>query len=134
MYPKEEANVIKTILSEFYEEVFIEYQEKNNIIVYPGGTFTRNEVWELSFDYSYTIDPHDLIIVAIISKVLTEEGIPFELFEGYYTIADANGIVIDLLWDSEIIRYSIQNYLEYNEAVKLLTEEKIHKNKNKKLH
>ena len=132
---KDDLEIIKTILQEFFEEESIDFSEKDSIINFPAGLMIyEDDCWKLSWDYSFTTEPQDIIIVSVICKVMAEEGIDFEIFEGFYPIIGKDDIIIDVLWDSVIWYKAVEQEMSYEDAKKQCVEEIMKNNKKENLH
>jgi hypothetical protein len=116
--------VIQSVLEEFFEKEFIVYDKNEQTFDCPAGTILfEDDLWKISYDYSYTTEPHYLVMATIIGKVFAEEDIDFEVYEGYYTICNDQGICINTLWDSDVWYYASEHEIEYLKAKDILIEQ-----------
>ena len=116
--------VIQSVLEEFFEKQHILYDKNEQIFDFPAGTIIfEDDMWKISYDYSYTTEPTYLVMATIIGKVFAEEDVDFEIYEGYYTVFNDHGICIDTIWDSAIWYYVAEHEIEYMKAKDILIEQ-----------
>ena len=127
--------VIQSVLEELFEKQFVIYDKNAQFFAFPvGGIIFEDNIWKISYDYSCTNDPHYLVMATILGKVLAEEDIDFEVYEGYYTICNEQGIRINTLWDSDIWSKAVGQEMSYEDAKKQCIEEIMKNNKKENLH
>jgi hypothetical protein len=116
--------VIQSVLEEFFEKEFIVYDKNEQTFNCPACTILfEDDLWKISYDYAFTVEPHYLVMATIIGKVFAEEDIDFEVYEGYYSVYNDVGICITTLCDSDVWYYAAEHEIEYMKAKDILIEQ-----------
>jgi hypothetical protein len=116
--------VIQSVLEEFFEKEFIVYDKNEQTFNCPACTILfEDDLWKISYDYAFTVEPHYLVMATIIGKVFAEEDIDFEVYEGYYSVYNDAGICITTLCDSDVWYYAAEHEIEYMKAKDILIEQ-----------
>jgi hypothetical protein len=120
----QEHKIIKSILIDYFDEEYIDYDEEENSFQVPIGVIAEfDDVWHISFDLTYVTDPRDTILFSTVLLELANHQIMCAMDCPFYTIFNEEDICVDVLWDTSIMEKMLDSKKSYNEVKEELIKE-----------
>lgn len=124
----QEHKIIKSILTDYFDEENIFYDVEENSFQCPMGIIAEfDDVWCISFDLTYVTDPRDTVLFSTIILDMANHQIMCSMDCPFYTVFNENDICVDILWDTDIMKKMLDDKINYSEAKDFLIKEMLAK-------